>query len=154
MGLLRRRDADPSPEQSYTLSHGSHHRIGVEVVRTGIITLLTLNYEVTIYVLRLHLNCKILTRAAIILRSLQPVGNLVFVVSFLHHLASDWHLPCDTPPHLAPVPELLQAARSICCCSNCGYQNSKALRADLDYMRCSSVVCLRYVKQNSCDEGL
>ena len=32
--------------------------------------------------------------------------------------------------------------------------DSKALRADLDYMRCSSIVCLRYVKRNSCYEGL
>ena len=109
-----------------------HHRIGVEVVRSGVMMRITFNFEGTNHKLWLHFKYKILTRAAISVRSLQPVGNLVFVVSFLHHLASDAHLPCDTPPHLAPVSELLQAARSICCCSNCGYQNYTAPGRDLN----------------------
>ena len=76
--------------------NAGHHRIGVEVVRSGIITRITFNFEVTNHKLWLHFKYKILTRAAIFVRSLQPVGNLVLIVSFLHALAFDSHLSRDT----------------------------------------------------------
>ena len=47
-----------------------HHRIGVEVVRFGIIIRIKFQFKVTNDKFRLHFHHKILTRAAIIVRSL------------------------------------------------------------------------------------
>ena len=56
-------------------------------------------------------------------------STATLVVSFLHTLTLDFHLPCDTlvrRPHPALVPTLSQVARSVCCCSEPGDQNYTA----------------------------